>query len=225
MLLAAWSASPGPVLTAGVLVGAGSMFRATPGIRCSLARTGYVRRRGLAMSIAFSGRQSAIVLLPWVQTFTSTGRRAGCTAMGLTGVGAAGADKPCCSGGVRKTLDSGRWRPHGERLLKPPHPAKRLDKAGRLSIGPGPACGRQGSGGSRQATRAHGSLYPCRSIRQGTWSEVGFFPGAYAAWAPGSSASGHSRPDCARHVSDRIGREWVWTVGAPALRCATPPCC
>ena len=71
-------------LTLGLLVGAGTTFTGYTGQALFLPNW-FVRRRGLAMSIAFAGVGfGSIVLLPALQTFVErNGWRAGCSLLGL----------------------------------------------------------------------------------------------------------------------------------------------
>src|SRR4051794_30610048 len=71
-------------LTIGVLVGGGSVCLGYSGQSLFLPNW-FVRRRGLAMGIAFAGVGiGSIILLPWVQTMIEqTGWRTACTAMGV----------------------------------------------------------------------------------------------------------------------------------------------
>jgi len=67
-----------------VLVGAGSVALGFTGQALQLPNW-FVRRRGLAMSIAFSASASgSIVLLPWLQSIIEhAGWRAACTGMAI----------------------------------------------------------------------------------------------------------------------------------------------
>jgi MFS family permease len=71
-------------LTIGVMVGAGSVCLGYSGQSLFLPNW-FIRRRGLAMGIAFAGVGiGSVTLLPWVQhMIEQTGWRAACTAMGL----------------------------------------------------------------------------------------------------------------------------------------------
>src|SRR3954451_139694 len=71
-------------LTIGVLVGGGSVCLGYSGQSLFLPNW-FVRRRGLAMGIAFAGVGiGSIILLPWVQLMIErTGWRTACTAMGI----------------------------------------------------------------------------------------------------------------------------------------------
>ena len=85
LLLATFAGEPWHVyLTLGLLVGAGTTFTGYTGQALFLPNW-FVRRRGLAMSIAFAGVGfGSIVILPALQTFVErNGWRAGCTLLGL----------------------------------------------------------------------------------------------------------------------------------------------
>jgi MFS family permease len=71
-------------ITIGVMVGAGSVCLGYAGFSQFLPNW-FVRRRGLAMGIAFAGVGiGSVTLLPWVQyVIEQTGWRSACTAMGL----------------------------------------------------------------------------------------------------------------------------------------------
>ena len=85
LFMAPWTASPWQLYaTLGVLVGGGANL-VTYTAHSLFLPNWFVRRRGLAISIAFSGAGvGAIVLLPWLQTIIGRdGWRASCTANGL----------------------------------------------------------------------------------------------------------------------------------------------
>ncbi|HTJ06187.1 MAG TPA: MFS transporter [Caldimonas sp.] len=85
LLLATFAGQPWHVyLTLGLLVGAGTTFTGYTGQALFLPNW-FVRRRGLAMSIAFAGVGfGSIVLLPALQTFVErNGWRAGCSLLGV----------------------------------------------------------------------------------------------------------------------------------------------
>ena len=85
LLLATFAGKPWHVyLTLGLLVGAGTTFTGYTGQALFLPNW-FVRRRGLAMGIAFSGVGfGSIVMLPALQTFVERhGWRAGCLVLGL----------------------------------------------------------------------------------------------------------------------------------------------
>jgi sugar phosphate permease len=84
LLLATFTSRPWHVyVTLGLLVGAGTTFTGYTGQALFLPNW-FVRRRGLAMSIAFAGVGfGSIVLLPALQTFVErNGWRAGCSLLG-----------------------------------------------------------------------------------------------------------------------------------------------
>jgi MFS family permease len=85
LLLATFSTTPWHVyVTLGMLVGAGTTFTGYTGQALFLPNW-FVRRRGLAMSIAFAGVGfGSIVMLPLLQSYVErNGWRAGCTALGV----------------------------------------------------------------------------------------------------------------------------------------------
>jgi MFS family permease len=85
MLLAPLTTQPWHLyLTIGVLVGGGSVCLGYSGQSLFLPNW-FVRRRGLAMGIAFAGVGiGSIIMLPWVQLMIErTGWRTACTAMGI----------------------------------------------------------------------------------------------------------------------------------------------
>jgi MFS family permease len=86
LLLANFAGEPWHVyLTLGVLVGAGTTFTGYTGQALFLPNW-FVRRRGLAISIAFAGVGfGSMVMLPALQYFVErNGWRAGCTVLGVT---------------------------------------------------------------------------------------------------------------------------------------------
>src|ERR1700734_1427592 len=85
LLLAPLPAQPWHLyLTIGVLVGAGSICLGYSGQSLFLTNW-FVRRRGLAMGLAFAGVGiGSMTLLPWVQhMIEQTGWRTACTAVGI----------------------------------------------------------------------------------------------------------------------------------------------
>ena len=203
-------------LTLGVLVGSGSVALGFTGQALHLPNW-FVRRRGLAMSIAFSGVGiGSIVLLPWLQSVIAhAGWRAACTGMAILVL--------CLLAPLnllirRRPEDLGTG-PDGDvaapaSAAPKPHAnivdhdwaaidwtlARAMRTARFWWIALGYFCGLF----SWYAVQVHQTKYLIES---------GFAP-MYAAWAlgfvsfaaiPGQIALGH--------ISDRIGREWVWTVG------------
>ena len=85
LLLAPLTSAPWHLyITIGVMVGAGSVCLGYSGQSLFLPNW-FIRRRGLAMGIAFAGVGiGSVTLLPWVQhMIEQTGWRTACTAMGL----------------------------------------------------------------------------------------------------------------------------------------------
>lgn len=217
LLLAAQVSQPWHLyLTLGVLVGAGSVALGFTGQALHLPNW-FVRRRGLAMSIAFSGVGiGSIVLLPWLQTLIErAGWRAACTGMGILVFGLLAPlnllirrrpeDLGTGPDGDSVAQASTATRPH-ENIVD--HAWTSVDWTLRRAmttarfwwIALGYFCGLF----AWYAVQVHQTKYLI---------ERGFEP-MYAAWAlgfvsfaaiPGQIALGH--------ISDRIGREWVWTVG------------
>ena len=158
--------------TLGVLVGGGSVCLGYTGQSLFLPNW-FVRRRGLAMSIAFSGvGVGSIVLLPWLQTLIGrAGWRAACWALGLLVL--------VVLAPLNLLL---RRRPRGHRARSP----TAIARAGAGGGGarrptswtrPGPPstgrsaapCARRASGGSRSATSAASSPGTrCRCTRPST---------------------------------------------------------
>jgi MFS family permease len=201
-------------LTLGALVGAGVNCLAYTGQSLYLTNW-FVRRRGLALSIAFSGvGLGSVTLLPWLQgLIEEAGWRTACFALGIVVFA------------VLAPLNL---------LLK-----RRPEDLGLEPDG-GPGSAATASGPSnivdpdwaaidwtlRRALRTarfwwialayFGALFAWYAVQVHQTKyliEIGFGAGE-AAWAlglvslvavPGQIALGH--------LSDRIGREWVWTIG------------
>ncbi|MBI2493370.1 MAG: MFS transporter [Candidatus Rokubacteria bacterium] len=202
--------------TLGALVGAGGNCLGYTAHALFLPNW-FVRQRGLAMSVAFSGvGVGSVVLLPWLGSLIErSGWRAACWTMGVLVL--------ALLAPLNLLL---RQRPE-EVGLKPDGDRASLDAAA----------------GSRAANVVDAAWVAVdwtldRAIRTGRfwWMAVGYFCGMFAwyavqvhqtkylveigfsateaAWAlgfvslvaiPGQIALGH--------LSDRIGREWAWTAG------------
>jgi MFS family permease len=91
-------------LTLGALVGGGVNCLAYTGQSLYLTNW-FVRRRGLALSIAFSGvGAGSVIVLPWLQSLiTSTGWRAACWALGHHRPGDPGAVEPFAEAATRRS--------------------------------------------------------------------------------------------------------------------------
>jgi MFS family permease len=203
--------------TLGVLVGGGSVCLGYAGQSLFLPNW-FVRRRGLAMSIAFSGvGVGSIVLLPSMQVLIErAGWRAACLAMGALvlavlvplnlllrqrpedigllpdGDGAAAA---VASGRPRTNVVDADWAAIDWTLPR----AVRTARFWWLALGY--FCALY----AWYAVQVHQTKYLV---------EIGFTP-TLAAWALGIvSLAGIPGQIMLGHLSDRIGREWVWTAGA-----------
>ena len=217
LLLAALVSEPWHLyLTLGVLVGSGSVCLGYTG-QSQFLPNWFVRRRGLAMSIAFSGVGiGSIVLLPALQALIErAGWRAACASLGvvvlvlLAPLNLLIRRRPEDVG----SRADGELAPSASSVSKPPDNVVdrawaavdwTLGRALRTArfwwIALGYWCGLF----AWYAVQVHQTKY---LVENG-------FSGAYAAWAlgfvslvaiPGQIALGH--------LSDRIGREWVWSAG------------
>jgi MFS family permease len=203
-------------LTLGVLVGGGSVCLGYTGQALFLPNW-FVRRRGLAMSLAFSGvGVGSIILLPWLQTLIGrSGWRAACWAMAILVLVLL---VPLNLLLKRRPQDMG-LEPDGDassrettatqsaNIVDPAWAAVdwTLARAARTSRFWWLVVGYFGGLFAWYAVQVHQTKYLI---------EIGWSP-TYAAWAlgfvslvaiPGQIALGH--------LSDRVGREWVWTVGS-----------
>jgi MFS family permease len=201
-------------LSLGALVGGGVNCLAYTGQSLYLTNW-FVRRRGLALSIAFSGVGiGAITVLPWVASLiTDAGWRAACLRLGILvlvllaplnlllrrrpedfGLEADGmASVRAVAARTANVVDQ-TWAAVDWTLRRALRTARFWWLAG------GYFCGLF----TWYAVQVHQTKYLI---------EIGFGP-SEAAWAlglvslvaiPGQIAFGH--------LSDRIGREWVWTIG------------
>lgn len=202
--------------TLGVLVGGGSVCLGYSGHSLFLPNW-FVRRRGLAMSLAFSGvGVGSIILLPWLQGFiASAGWRAACWALGILVLAMLA---PLNLLLRRRPEDIG-LEPDGDRA------------------GAGAAANKVSNVGDPAWVAIEWTLR--RSLRTARfwWIALGFFGGLYAWYAVQVHQTkylteiGFSPTDAGwalgfvslvaipgqislGHLSDRIGREWVWTVGS-----------
>ena len=179
-----------------------------------------MRRRGLAIGIAFSGvGVGSIILLPWLQRLiASAGWRAACWALGLLvlrrcwlplnlllrrrpgGLGPRARRRP-------RRADA----PAGGRAVERRRPG--LGR-GRLDARPGRAHRALLVDRARLLLRGLFAWYAVQVHQTKYLVEIGFSP-TLAAWALGLvSLAGIPGQIALGHLSDRIGREWVWTVGA-----------
>jgi MFS family permease len=185
----------------------------------------FVRRRGLAISIAFSGvGVGSVTILPWLQSLIQTGGwRAGCQMLGILVLALLG---PLNLLLRRRPEDIGLHpdgapsveaaQAHADNIVDPAWAAVdwTLGRASMTRRFWWLAAGYFGSLFTWYAVQVHQTKY---------LTEIGFSV-QNAAWAlglvslvavPGQIALGH--------LSDRIGREWVWGIanGGFVLCCLT----
>ena len=203
--------------TLGVLVGGGSVCLGYTGQALFLPNW-FVRRRGLAISVAYSGvGVGSIILLPWLQDLIGrAGWRASCWALGILilallaplnlllrrrpedlGLEPDGDDTPPGSPAANRTANvvDLAWAAVDWTLGR----AMRTARFWWIMVGY--FCGLF----AWYAVQVHQTKYLV---------EIGFSP-TDAAWALGFvSLAGIPGQIALGHLSDRIGREWVWTVGS-----------
>jgi MFS family permease len=201
--------------TLGVLVGGGSVCLGYSGQSLFLPNW-FVRRRGLATGIAFAGvGVGSIILFPVMQWAIETyGWRSACWTLGLVALVLLAPINLL----LRKRPEDMGLLPDGDAAPEPsaaPKPSNVVDPAwaaidwtlsramrtGRFWwIAVGYFCGLY----AWYAVQVHQTKY---------LTEIGFSP-TLAAWALGFvSLVGIPGQIALGHISDRIGREWVWTAG------------
>lgn len=203
--------------TLGMLVGSGSVCLGYTGQALFLPNW-FVRRRGLAMSIAFSGvGVGSIILLPWLQSLIArAGWRHACVAMGILVLLLL---LPLNLLVRHRPQDIG-LEPDGDRSAHNATDAGRrsnvvdaawvavdwtLGRAVRTSRFWWIALGYFCALFAWYAVQVHQTKY---------LMEVGFSP-TVAAWALGAvSLAGIPGQIGLGHLSDRIGREFVWCLGS-----------
>ena len=201
--------------TLGVLVSAGANMM-TYTAHSQFLPNWFVRWRGLAISIAFSGvGVGAIVLLPWLQSIIVTGGwRASCWAMGLLAISVLGPlnllvhkrpeDIGLLPDGATEITSGAKQR--ASNVVDPAWAAQEwtLARAIRTNrfwwIVVGYFCALV----AWYAVQVHQTKYLI---------ETGFTP-FVAAWSLGLvSVVGIPGQISLGALSDRVGREWVWTAG------------
>jgi MFS family permease len=216
LLLATFAGEPWHVyVTLGMLVGAGTTFTGYTGQALFLPNW-FVRRRGLAMSIAFAGVGfGSIVMLPALQAFVErSGWRAGCTLLGVLvlvvlvplnlllrqrpeqiGLGPDGAgDTPAAAKARQVNVVDAAWAAVDWTLPR----AMRTARFWWLAVAYFAALF------SWYAVQVHQTKY---------LTETGF-SAQDAAWALGAvSLAGVPGQIGLGWLSDRIGREIVWAIG------------
>ena len=202
-------------LTLGVLVGGGSVCMGYSGQSLFLPNW-FQRKRGLAVGLAFSGVGiGSITLLPWMQHLIEAyGWRAACIAMGILVLVVLAPINLL----LRLRPEDIGLRPDGDASPEPGAPA-------RASNVVDPAWVAIDWTLARAATTARFwwiaigyfcSLYSWYAIQVHQTKylvDIGFTP-SVAAWALGLvSLVGIPGQIALGHLSDRIGREWVWLIG------------
>jgi MFS family permease len=203
-------------LTLGVLVGGGANMM-TYTVHSQFLPNWFVERRGLAISIAFAGVGiGAIVLLPWLQSIiVSTGWRASCWAMGLLILFGAGPLNLL----VRKKPEDIGLLPDGESRS----PSAAGTRPTLKVVDPSWAATTWTLGRAVRTGRfwwivlgyfcALAAWYAVQVHQTKYLMEIGFTP-LVAAWSLGVvSVAGIPGQIVLGALSDRLGREWIWTVG------------
>jgi len=203
--------------TLGMLVGAGSVCLGYTGQGLFLPNW-FARRRGLAMSLAFSGvGVGSVILLPWLETLINrSGWRSACLALGVLVLALL---LPLNLLLRRRPEDIG-LHPDGDGAAHATDSARAslsvvdpawvatdwtLGRALRTAKFWWIALGYFCALFTWYAVQVHQTKY---------LQEIGFTP-ALAAWALGGvSLAGIPGQIALGHLSDRIGREFVWLVGS-----------
>lgn len=217
LLLAPLTSEPWHLyLTIGVLVGAGSVCLGYSGQSLFLPNW-FVKRRGLAIGLAFAGVGiGSVTVLPWVQYMIEhTGWRSACTAMGIVVLVVLVPINLL----LRKYPQDIGLLPDGDAASTenqaPPvsnvldHQWASVDwtlsRAIRTARFWWLALGYFGGLYAWYAVQVHQTRYLL---------DIGFSPGV-AAWSLGLvSLIGIPGQIILGHMSDRIGREWIWSVSA-----------
>ena len=203
--------------TLGVLVGGGANCLGYTGQSLFLPNW-FVRRRGLAMSVAFSGvGVGSMIVLPWLQAMIGrAGWRTACWTLGLLVLA------------LLAPLNLLLQRQPEDLGLKPDG-----DRSVRNSAASGPTANVVDAAWVAMDWTLGRAIRTARFwwIAGGYWCglfawyavqvhqtkylvEIGV-SATHAAWALGFvSLAGIPGQIVLGHVSDRIGREWVWTVGS-----------
>jgi len=201
-------------LTIGVLVGAGSICLGYSGQSLFLPNW-FNRRRGLAIGLAFAGVGiGSVTLLPWAQVMIDqTGWRTACTAIGLLVLVVLAPINLL----LRKRPEDMGLRPDGDAA-----PAASAQKA-ISNVVDGEWANTDWTLGRALATARFwwlavgyfGGLYIWYAVQVHQTKyllDIGFSP-AVAVWSLGAvSLLGIPGQILLGHLSDRIGREWIWSI-------------
>ena len=207
-------------LTIGVLVGGGSVCLGYSGQSLFLPNW-FVRKRGLAIGLAFSGvGLGSVTLLPWVQSLIiATGWRHACTALGLLILLVLAPINIL----LRKRPEDMGLRPDGDAVpltTGAVYPSNIVDPSWAaidwtirravlhhailVKVGTGIFLARTLCLGTLVSGHVHQTKCHCR--RSG-------FSADRSAWALGLvSLIGVAGQISLGHLSDRIGREWIWVI-------------
>lgn len=202
-------------LTMGLLVGVGSVCLGYSG-QSQFLPNWFVRRRGLAVGIAFAGVGiGSITLLPWMQmVIEQTGWRTACWSMGIITLVVLAPINLL----LRKRPEDLGLRPDGDAA-----PAANVAKISNV-IDRAWAATDWTLGRALRTSRFwwlalgyFAGLYGWYAVQIHQTKyliEIGFTP-AVAAWALGFvSLAGIPGQIWLGHLSDRIGREWIWTISS-----------
>jgi MFS family permease len=201
-------------LTIGVMVGAGSVCLGYSGQSLYLPNW-FNRRRGLAIGLAFAGvGVGSVTLLPWVQIMIDQGGwRTACTAIGLLILVVLAPINLL----LRKLPEDLGLRPDGDAA-----PAASAQKPISNVVDPEWANTDWTLGRALATARFwwlaigyFGGLYVWYAVQVHQTKyllDIGFSP-AVAVWSLGAvSLLGIPGQIFLGHLSDRIGREWIWTT-------------
>jgi MFS family permease len=201
-------------VTIGVLVGAGSICLGYSGQSLFLPNW-FNRRRGLAIGLAFAGvGVGSVTLLPWVQLMIEqTGWRTACTAMGLLVLVVLAPINLL----LRKRPEDIGLRPDGDAApsASSAKPVSNVVDHDWAAIDWTLSRALATSRFWWLATGYFGGLYIWYAVQVHQTKyllDIGFSPGV-AVWALGAvSLLGIPGQILLGHVSDRVGREWIWSA-------------
>jgi MFS family permease len=201
-------------VTIGVLVGAGSVCLGYSGQSLFLPNW-FNRRRGLAIGLAFAGvGVGSVTLLPWVQLMIEqTGWRTACTAMGLLVLVVLAPINLL----LRKRPEDIGLRPDGDAApsASSAKPVSNVVDHDWAAIDWTLSRALATSRFWWLATGYFGGLYIWYAVQVHQTKyllDIGFSPGV-AVWALGAvSLLGIPGQILLGHVSDRVGREWIWSA-------------
>ena len=203
-------------MSLGVLVGGGSVCLGYSGQSLFLPNW-FVRRRGMAIGIAFAGvGVGSIILLPWVQTvIEGAGWRAACLAMGTLLLVVLAPINLL----LRKRPEDMGLRPDGDAApsSSAAPPASNVVNEAWAAVDWTLWRAMRSAPFWWIALAYFSALYAWYAVQVHQTKylvEIGFSP-TVAAWALGLvSLVGIPGQIALGHISDRIGREWIWTIAS-----------